>query len=50
MVCSIDNNQKVNQDFDIDSIKYQPDTEHEDDLLSSDMTVKLNLQDAPQCN
>ena len=54
MVCSIDNNQKVNQDFKIYSIKYQFDTEHENDFSSSNTTVrgppkcKLDLTEVKQ--
>ena len=33
MVCSIKSNQKVNQDFEVDGVKYQFDSKHEDDLL-----------------
>ena len=49
MVCSVDSNHKVNQDFEIASIKYQLDTEHEDDLLSFNTAVKPKLQDTLQC-
>ena len=31
-VCSVDSNQKVNQEFEIDGIKYQLDPKHKDDL------------------
>ena len=48
-VCNIDRNQKVNQAFEIDSMKYQLDTEHEDDLSSPDTVVKPKLQDPLQC-
>ena len=46
---NIDNNQKVNQDFEVHSIKYQLDTEQECDLLSSDTALRPKLQDPPQC-
>ena len=40
MVCSIENNQKVNkQDFEFDSVKYQLDVKHVDDLSSHDTSV-----------
>ena len=42
--CSVDSNQKVNQEFEIDGIKYQLDTEHEDDLSLPDTAVKPKLQ------
>ena len=48
-VCSVDSNQKVNQEFEIDGIKYHLDTEYEDDLLLPDTAVKPKLQDPPQC-
>ena len=44
-VCSVDNKQKVNQEFEIDSIKYQLNHEHEDDLSSLDTATKPKLQD-----
>ena len=47
-ICSIDYSQKVNQDFKVNGIKYQLDTEHEDDLSSSDTAVKPKLQHPPQ--
>ena len=50
VVCSVDSNQKVNQDFVIGGIKYQLNTEHEDDLLSPNITIKPNLQDAPNAS
>ena len=48
-VCSVHSNQKVNQEFEIDSIKYHLDPEHEDDLLPPDTTVKPQIQDLPKC-
>ena len=48
MVCSVDSNQKVNQDFEIDGIKYQLDTEHEDDLSFPNTAVKPKPEDPPQ--
>ena len=39
----------VDQDFEIDDIKYQLDTEYEDDLLPPDTAVKPKLQDLLQC-
>ena len=48
-VCSVDSNQKVNQDFEMDGIIYQLDTAHEDDLFPPDTAVKANLQDPSQC-
>ena len=49
MVCNIDNNQKVNQDFKVGAIKYQLDAKHVDDLLLHDTTVNSKHQDPPQC-
>ena len=46
-VCNVDSSQKVNQEFEIDGIKYHLDPEHEDDLLPSDTTVKPEIQDPP---
>ena len=48
-ICSVDSNQKISQDFEIDSIKYQLDTEHEDDLLPPGTAVKPILQIPLQC-
>ena len=32
MVCSLENNQKIKQDFEVDSVKYQFDLKHVDNL------------------
>ena len=48
-VCSVDSSQKVNEEFEIDSIKYQLDIEHGDDLSSSDTAAKPKLEDPSQC-
>ena len=48
-VCSVDSNQKVNQEFEIDGIKYYLDLEHEDDLSLPDTTIKPQIQGPPQC-
>ena len=48
-VCSIDSNQKVNQEFEIQSIRYHFNSKHDNDLLQSDTTVKPQIQDPPQC-
>ena len=39
----------MNQEFEIDGIKYQLDTEHKDDISLSDTIVKPKLQDPQQC-
>ena len=36
MLCSIENNQMVNQDFEFDCVKYQSHVKQEDDLLLHD--------------
>ena len=43
MVCRVDSSQKVNQDFEIDGIIYQLDTQCEDDLSPPDTAVKPKL-------
>ena len=43
MVCSVESNQKVNQDLEFDGIKYQLDTEHEDDLSPPNTTVNPKI-------
>ena len=48
MVCSVDSNQKFNQDFEIDGIKYQLDTVHKDDLLFPNTAVKPKPEDPTQ--
>ena len=50
MVCCIENNQKVNQDFEVDGVKYQFDAKHVDDLLLHDTSVNSKYHDKPpQC-
>ena len=49
MVCSIDNNQKVNQDFEVDGIKYQLVVKHVDDLSLHNTAVKSKQHDLLQC-
>ena len=46
---SVYSNWKVNQEFEINGIKYQLHTAHEDDLLPPDTALKPKLLDPPQC-
>ena len=48
MVCSVDSNQKVDQDFKIDDIKYHLDTKHEEDCLPPNTAVKPTNSDDAQ--
>ena len=49
-VCSVDSNQKVNQEFYISGIKYYLNPKHKNDLSSPGTAVKFQIQDPPQCN
>ena len=49
MVCGVDSNQNVNQEFKTDGIKCQLDTEHVDDLSAPDTAENPKLQDPLQC-
>ena len=48
-VCSTKNSQKVNQTFEVDRVKYQPEEKHVDDLLYHNTLVNLKHHDPPQC-
>ena len=48
MVCIIENNQKVNQDFEVDAVKYQFDAKHIDDLSLHDMSANSKHHDPHQ--
>ena len=50
MVCNIDNNQKVNQDFKIVGIKYQLDVKHVKELSLHDTTMKSKQHDPLSAN
>ena len=50
MVCSIENNQKVNQDFGVDGVKYQLDLKNVDDLSSCDTSVNSKHHDPLSVN
>ena len=48
MVCSIENNQKVNQDFEVDGVKYQFYVKHVDNPSLHDMSVHFTHHDSSQ--
>ena len=49
IACNTKNNQKVNQDFEVDGVKYQLDGKHVDDLSFHDTSTNSKNHDPPQC-
>ena len=45
----IENSQKANQNFEVDSVKYQLEEKHVDDLSLLDTSVNPKHHDPPQC-
>ena len=48
-MCNIENSQKVNQNFEVQGIKYQCDAKHVDDLSLHDTSVHSKKHNPLQC-
>ena len=48
-MCNIENSQKVNQNFEVDNVRYQLEQEHVDDLFLHDTSVNFKHHEAPWC-